>query len=314
MMGMTAALTAAEVQRRHHRLDLALRLQLWATWITGAALLLAVLWSWTKIGTVTALFGNVLALELKVMLGLGLVATVLGTWITAALLGWCREYLEQVLSRAIGQDVNLDRHQALHTTLSAYITGAQWALPVGVLILTPLSLWALALFVRALTGPTLGATELVLIGLSLALPLTVPVALNNLILAAVRRWLNLSSARLRGETGPPVLPAARTLGHWLIFCAALLGLNVLGSLGTLPTLALGPAFTAALPNLGELSPALNISPGLITGVSAFIGASSLLGAVQNGLLLWTMLASRSFALSTAQALDERPNAPALSPT
>lgn len=314
MNRMTAAFTTApDIQRHHRSLDLALKIQLWATWITGAALLLALIWGWTKIGAVTALLGNLLATELKVMLTLSLIGTVLGTWITALLYGWCRAYLAQVAKAATGQGVNMDRHQALHRTLNAYITATQWALPVGAGILVPLSLWALALFVNSLPGFGIGAAELLLIGLSVVVLLAVPILLSNLILAAVRRWLRVVSARLRGEGGPPALPAAQVAGYWFVFCAALLGLNVLSSLGALPTLALGPALSSALssalPNLEGLSPALNISPGLITGVSVLIGALSLLGAVQNGLLLWTLLASRSFALSTAQALDAPPPIP-----
>jgi hypothetical protein len=306
MMGMTAGLAvSSEVSRHHRSLDLVLRVQVWATWLTGALLLAALLWSWTQIGAVTGLFDNIIALDVQVMLGLSVVATLLGTWITALLYGWCRAYLGQVAQRASGQAVNLECHAALSRTLSAYITATQWALPVGLLILIPLSLYAVGLFVNSIPGLGIGALELTLLGLSAALMLAAPILLNNLILAAVRRWLTLSSTRLRGESSPPITPAAQAAGYWFIFCAVLLGLNVLSSLSAVPALAIGPAFNSFLPSL-DLS-ALPMDRALlgrlITGAGVLIGAASLLGAVQNGLLLWLMLASRSFALSTAAVLD-----------
>lgn len=177
----------------------------------------------------------------------------------------------------------------------------QWGSALGAAVLLLAGwMWAQRLGIKTsvlgqfLIGPEL-KLKLALPGGLLVLGLTITVLLSNLILAAVRRWLNLTGAKLRGESTGAAQPAAERVGNWLIFCMVMLAFDIASRLSILPLLAVAREF---------FSPGLPASwLVLLEGAVWPLIAALLLGLMQSVALLWALLYSRRFALSAAQVMD-----------
>lgn len=210
-------------------------------------------------------------------------------WLTVLLLGWFREYAAQLSGAALGAGVNTRRLSELHQTFVKYIVASQWAMPVlGVV----LALFPLVLFAYL---PHAGMDTLLLAGLFILLPMALVSVVNWLFCAALRRWLEAATGRMRGLK-LPVTPAAVALCNWLIGALVLLGLSALSSLGNLfsPLSVLGALHSGGVVALLAL---------LLAGI---VGLMALVGLAGQVVQFLAVLHARTLIEQTAARLDRSP--------
>lgn len=218
------------------------------------------------------------------------------------LIGWCKEWEGQVARLSTSQGGNVARVAALSRTLGGWITASQWA-PVIIYALLLIGVvagasWLSALF--AATTPNASPQDVRFIGPLLggiyAFGILIgggsQAVVNWLVLAAIRRFMNATTQRLRGMN-MPITPSANTVGTWFIVLMVLVGLGGGTILLYIPLLALALVGTsqdsqaAADLGLGLGSSALSLLFSLASYVLMFL------------LLLW----SRAYALAVAAQLD-----------
>lgn len=215
------------------------------------------------------------------------------------LIGWAKEWEGQVARLSTSQGGNVARVAALSRTLSSWITASQWAPVVlyGLMLIGVLAgaSWLTALFSDGelgqdarFIGPLLGgiyAVGILIGGGSQAV-------VNWLVLAAVRRFMNATTQRLRGLS-LPVTPAASTVGTWFIVLMVLVGLGGGLMLLYVPLLAL-----VGIGASQDSRAAADL--GLSLGSSA---VSMLFSVALYALMFLLLLWSRAYALSVAAQLD-----------
>lgn len=233
-----------------------------------------------------------------------IVLTVAFYYLTILLINWCREYLSMLHGVALGGPLpQRTRLEALHTTFIKYIVASQWAMPVlgVIMMLFPMVFMPLMTSLDKHSSG-LGTGEALLLSLIGLIPLAIVSVVNWLLLAALKRWLEAATGRMRGLNNGPLSPAAGVVGNWFIFVLVLLGFNILGAIGNLFSPFFLGASLVSLPKDEQL----HISSGVIALIILAFLFTMLFALAQQVIQFLAIMYSRTFAQQSAALLDAGP--------